>query len=328
MTRMLILLAVLLAAVVVAWAVMIRMPGRSHAGALPPLSEEERALGDRLARHVRTLAGEIGERNVWRHDALAAASLYLQDQFRDRGYAVDVQSFEVMGRRVDNVAAERRGAERPDEIVVIGAHYDSVTGSPGANDNATGVAALIELARVFSTRTPARTVRFVAFANEEPPFFQTAEMGSLQYARRCRSRGETVVAMLSLETIGCYSDAPGSQRYPVPIGWFYPDAGNFIGFVANPASRRLLRQVVAAFRRHAAFPSEGAALPPWIPGVGWSDQWAFWQQGYPAVMVTDTAPFRYPHYHLASDTPDKLDYERTARVTAGLVQVVAEVAGA
>jgi Zn-dependent M28 family amino/carboxypeptidase len=306
----------------------LRMPGRSYRGRLAVLTSDERELSDRLAAHVGYLAGTIGERNVWRLPNLEWAGRYVANAWGEAGYRTQEQIFEAAGTRVRNLEVELPGGRRAAEIVVVGAHYDTVPGCPGANDNGSGIAAMVEIAGRLAGRSLARTIRFVAFANEEPPFFQTAEMGSLQYARRCRSRGETVVAMLSLETIGCYSDAPGSQRYPVPIGWFYPDAGNFIGFVANPASRRLLRQVVAAFRRHAAFPSEGAALPPWIPGVGWSDQWAFWQQGYPAVMVTDTAPFRYPHYHLASDTPDKLDYERTARVTAGLVQVVAEVAGA
>jgi Zn-dependent M28 family amino/carboxypeptidase len=201
-----------------------------------------------------------------------------------------------------------------------------VLGAPGANDNGTGVAAMLALARRFSGQKPRRTLRFVAFANEEPPHFQTAEMGSVVYAQRSRERSENVVAMLSLETLGYYDDAQGSQVYPPPIGLFYPSTGNFVGFVSNVSSRKLLRDVVGDFRSHTRFPSEGAALPAVIPGVGWSDHWAFWQAGYPALMVTDTAPFRYPHYHTGADTPDKIDYERLARVVAGLERSIRRLA--
>ena len=305
---------------------MIRMPGRSHGGPLPPLTPEQHELGDRLRAHVRRLAGEIGERNVWEYENLVAAAAWIEEELRSLDFEVRTQSFDAEGRRVRNLEVERRGTGRAGEILVVGAHYDSVLGSPGANDNASGVAALLELARAFSGRPAARTVRFVAFVNEEPPFFQTGQMGSLVYARRARAADERIIAMLSLETIGCYVDDPGSQRYPFPIGLFYPRRGDFIGFVGNIGSRALVRQVVGTFRRHAAFPSQGAAVPGGLVGIGWSDHWAFWQQGYPAVMVTDTALFRYPHYHLHSDTPDRLDYGRLARVVSGLVRVIDELA--
>ncbi len=132
--------------------------------------------------------------------------------------------------------------------------------------------------------------------------------------------------MLSLETMGYYRDDPDTQKYPPPMSLFYPSRGNFIGFVGDVGSRGLVRRLVGSFRRRAAFPSEGAALPAFVPGVGWSDQWSFWQEGYPGVMVTDTAPFRYPYYHTQADTPDKLDYERLARVTVALAEVVREIA--
>ena len=165
------------------------------------------------------------------------------------------------------------------------------------------------------------------FVDEEPPFFKSGEMGSRKYARRAKERGENVVAMFSLETIGYYSDRPGSQHYPPPIGLFYPDTGNFIGFVSNLGSRSLLHEVIASFRRHAQFPSEGLAAPAFIPGVDWSDHWSFWDEGYPALMVTDTAPYRYPYYHLAADTPDKVDFDRLARVVSGLRATLPDLAG-
>jgi Zn-dependent M28 family amino/carboxypeptidase len=301
-------------------------PGRSHRGPLTPLAAEEEALARRLARHVERLAGEIGERNLWMYEELEEAVRYLEAQFREMQLTVASQPFDAQGRSVRNVEAEVRGASRPAEIVVVGAHYDSVLGCPGADDNATGVAALIELARAMAARRPARTVRFVGFVNEEPPFFQTMDMGSLRYCVRSRDRGEQIVAMLSLETIGYYSDAANSQEYPFPFNLFYPTTGNFIAFVSNVGSRALLHQTLGSFRRHAPFPSEGAAAPASIPGIGWSDHWAFWRHGYPGVMITDTALYRYPHYHTALDTPDKIDYPRLARVVSGLTHVVGDLA--
>src|SRR5262249_52664627 len=171
-----------------------------------------------------------------------------------------------------------------------------------------------------------KTLRFVAFVNEEPAYFQTAQMGSFVYAARCRQRGDPITAMISLETIGYFSNEPGSQRYPLPgLDLIYPRTGNFVGFVGNVASRALLRDAIGEFRRHAQIPSEGGALPAAIPGIGWSDQWSFWQHGYPGIMVTDTAPFRYPHYHATSDTPDKLDYDRFTLVVSGMEKVIEDL---
>jgi Zn-dependent M28 family amino/carboxypeptidase len=190
------------------------------------------------------------------------------------------------------------------------------------------------LAKRFATReteqspppTPNKTLRFVAFVNEEPPYFLSGEMGSQVYARRCKERGDKISAMISLETIGYFSDAPNSQTYPSPgLGLFYPQVGNFIGFVSNVKSRALLRRVITLFRKHAKIPSEGASLPAFIPGVSWSDQWSFWQHGYPAIMVTDTALFRYPYYHSSNDTPDKLDYDRFALVVSGIEKTIDEL---
>jgi Zn-dependent M28 family amino/carboxypeptidase len=180
------------------------------------------------------------------------------------------------------------------------------------------VAAVIELAQALRSWAPQRTWRFALFVNEEPPFFASDQMGSQLHARTARARNERIVAMFSLETIGYYSDAPGSQRYPFPFNLFYPDRGNFLAFVANLRSRALLHQTIATFRAQAQFPSEGVAAPAFIPGVDWSDHGSFWEQGYPALMITDTAPYRYPHYHTARDTPDRVDYERLARVVQGL----------
>jgi hypothetical protein len=314
----------------VAWAgafYMIKMPGKSYAGPLPSLSDEEVTIRDRLEEHVRKLAEEIGERNFWHDEALGKAALYIQEVFQKLGYQVLTQEFPVERKTMSNIEVQLSGVSSPEEIVLLGAHYDSVLGSPGANDNATGTAAVLEMARLFRDRKLARTIRFVAFANEEPPFFYTELMGSRAYARRSRDQGERIVAMLSIETIGYYSDQKGSQRYPFPFRFFYPATANFIGFVGNISSRDLVYRCIASFREHVAFPSEGVAAPGWITGIGWSDQWSFWKAGYPAIMVTDTALYRYEDYHTSEDTLGKIDFARTARVVAGLAKVVAELSG-
>jgi Zn-dependent M28 family amino/carboxypeptidase len=222
------------------------------------------------------------------------------------------------------------GTEKPDEIVIVGAHYDSIAipgGCAGANDNASGVAATLEIARILATKPLRRTVRFVAFVNEEPPYFQFPDMGSLVYARRCRERNENIVAMITPETIGCYSDAKGSQSFPFPLNVAYPSVGNFIAFVGNRASGALVDRVTRGFRATTNFPAVGFAAPAWVTQAGWSDHWSFWQCGYQGLMATDTAPLRYRHYHTPHDTPDKLDYDRTARVVAGLARVIIDLAG-
>ena len=213
------------------------------------------------------------------------------------------------------------GTTRAPEIILVGAHYDSVRGSPGANDNASGVAALLEIGRALKDAGLRRTVRLVAFVNEEPPFFFWGEMGSGVYARAARARGD-IRLMMSLEMLGAYSDEPGGQRYPPFLGWFYPDRANFIAFVSNLESRHVLRRTVEAFRSVSAFPSETLAAPGMVPGVSLSDQISFWREGYPAIMVTDTAYYRYPHYHTAQDTPDKIDYARMAQVVEGLAKAI------
>lgn len=306
---------------------MTAMPGASYRGPLNPLTDGEREICHQMRRHVEVLAGEIGERNLWRTAELEAAAKYIGDQLMASDYVVREHPHVVWDRTVKNLDVELTGRARPSEIVVVGAHYDSVIGCPGAGDNATGVAAMLELARLLEGRSLERTVRFAAFVNEEPPFCFTRQMGSLVYARDCKRRRERIVAMFSLETIGYYSDEPGSQRYPFPFGLFYPRRGNFIAFVANLSSRGLVRDSLGRFRRHAAFPSEGVAALGYLPGIFWSDHWSFWRQGYRAVMVTDTAPFRFPYYHTPQDTPDKLDYDRMARVVQGMADVVEGLAG-
>lgn len=275
---------------------------------------------DALRAHVQALAGDIGERNVFRPGSLARAADYIEQVWRAQGYDVIRQD---CGNGCQNLEIARPGSS---EIVIAGAHYDSVAGSPGANDNASAVAALLELSRLFAGKTTKRTLRFAAFVNEEPPFFKTPEQGSRVYARACRQRGDDVRAMISLETIGYYNDTPGSQKYPFPFGLFYPNRGHFLAFISDFASRRVMHQAVRAFRAQSDFPVECCATFAAVPGIDWSDHGSFWHEDYRAFMVTDTAPYRYPHYHEATDTPEKVNYEALARVTSGLYAVLEALA--
>jgi Zn-dependent M28 family amino/carboxypeptidase len=302
------------------------MPLKSYSGPLPSLSAGQTELRDHLTAHVRYLSETVGERNLLRAGSLQAVTGYLRDTLRQSGYAVAEHVFSVDGKEVKNLEATLPGSQSTAGVVIVGAHYDSVAGTVGANDNVTGVAAVLELARLLRASKFSQSVRFVFFVNEEPPYFQTEQMGSLVYARQLRRDNVRVSSMISLETIGFYSDAPGSQKYPALLGLFYPSRGNFIGFVGNPESRDLLRGAVRVFRESASFPSEGIAAPAEWPGVGWSDHWSFWQQGYPAIMITDTAPFRYRYYHTPFDTADKIDFEKMARVVEGVRHIIESLA--
>lgn len=289
-------------------------------------------LSRTLAADVRALAEDIGERNLRLGDSLERAANWVETRLEASGLAPERAPYRLSlgsftGRQVDNLVAEIKGTGDSADIVVVGAHYDTVPGSPGANDNASSVAALLALAEWFRSRPQAQTLRFVAFANEEPPFYLSPDMGSHAYARQCRERNERISAMISMDGIGYYSDEPGSQHYPSPaIRLLYPDRANFIGLVSRPTDALLLRRALKAFRQGTAMPAQGATLPAALPGVAWSDHWSFWQFGYPAFMVTDTLPFRDPCYHQSSDTADRLDYVRMAKVVAGLKAVIRQLA--
>lgn len=304
------------------------MPGKSYRGPLPPLGMTEMEISSRLQQHVHFLAGETGQRHIWNPAALQAAADYVEKTFALAGYQVGKQEFTVYNRSTYNLEAELPGQTSPSDIIVVGAHYDTVFDSPGANDNASGVAALLELARLLRHERFQRSIRFVAFTNEEPPFYFSENMGSRRYAMRSREKNENIAAMLSVETVGYYSELPASQQYPFPLSIFYPARADFIAFVGNTASRKLVRQSIESFRRTAKLPSEGLAAPGFITGVGWSDHWSFWKAGYPAIMITDTAFFRYAPYHTPNDTPEKLDYEKMTLLVQGLAAVIADLANA
>jgi len=320
---LLLVLAALSAAT--AW-YMLGLPGKSFAGPIPPPTPAEQDLAQRLKRHVTAIASR--PHNVSHYAELQRAAAYIENQLRALGYAPHAQVFDTDGRSVRNieVVLEPQGAGPKTESIVVGAHYDSAGIAPGANDNGTGVAAVLELARLLKDMTPkSKRLRLVLFVNEEPPYDRTPHMGSWRYAEMLKERGEPVAGMMSLETLGCFSDKPGSQKYPIPFGLFFPSKANFLAFVAMPGSRDFLHEVVGPFRRHTELPTIGGTAPDQFDGIGWSDHWSFAQHGYPAIMITDTALFRYAHYHKATDTPEKVDYETLARITLGLEQTLRDL---
>ena len=306
--------------VAVLW--MTAVPGRSYVGPLPQLTPSQERVAALLRHHVEAIASK--PHNVSHPRELENSARYIEDTLAGMGYTVNRQVFSVGDQNVRNIEVVLEPVIPSAPTLVVGAHYDSFGNTPGANDNGSGTAAVLELARQLSDlrgRTRLR-VRFVLFVNEEPPFFQKPGMGSLVYAKHLSRTGEHVRGMFSLETMGHYSDARGSQHYPFPLSLLYPDTGNFIAFVGMTSSRSFVRTTVAAFRHAAPFPSVGGTAPAMVQGIDWSDHWSFAQVGVPALMVTDTAPFRYRDYHSEADTPDKVDYDRLARVVTGLEQVI------
>lgn len=283
------------------------------------------SLAERLEARVRHLADVIGPRHYRRPEALAAAARYIAEQLAVMGVNPREQEFFVNGQRFVNlevVVPAAAGAGAEPACLVVGAHYDTVPSTPGADDNASGVAALLELARALGRTTLKRALRFVFFVNEEPPFFPNAGMGSAFYADLLARERVDVHVMVSLEMLGYYDVRPSSQKYPPGLALLYPSRGDFIGFVGNLSSRRRLREVKRAFTASTDFPCESLSAPEWTVVVGLSDHHSFWKHGYAGLMITDTAFMRNPNYHRGSDTADTLDYERFARVTEGIVGAV------
>jgi Zn-dependent M28 family amino/carboxypeptidase len=311
--------------VVALFTYMIYMPGKSYEGELPAFDVIDYATARRFETHITELCSNPAGRNFIEKKGLDAARKYIAGQFESSGYQVKFHEYQLNGDTFANIEVELAGTSRPKEIIIVGAHYDAVPGAPGANDNGSGVAAILELADRFKGKSFQRSVRFVTFVNEEPPNFMTGSMGSYVYAKKIAKEKENIIAMFSLETIGYFSDETGSQHYPPFFNLFYPKKGNFIAFVGNLRSRGLVTQSIRSFRVHSTFPSDGIVAPALIPGISWSDHWSFWQHGYPAIMITDTAPYRYPAYHTSEDTPEKVNYEKMVYVVKGIEKMIQEL---
>ena len=272
------------------------------------------------------LAGTLAPRSVAHPRNLDAAASYVTARLAENGAEVSLQRYEVSGSEFRNVIG-RLGPDTA-ERVVVGAHYDAAGPFPGADDNASGVAGVIELARVLAGAPLQRAVELVAYPCEEPPFFRTPYMGSMVHAASLRDEGVRVKAMIALEMIGYFSDEPGSQSFPTPLlKPFYPSRGNFITVVGKLGQGPLIRRVRRAMRGGSPLPVRTIQAPRAIPGVDFSDHASYWAAGFDAVMVTDTAFYRNPHYHTARDTPDTLDYRRMAMVVEGVRSAVVALAG-
>ncbi|MFY9268143.1 MAG: M28 family peptidase [Candidatus Manganitrophaceae bacterium] len=300
-------------------------------------------LPKRLKAHVDYLAGEIGERNFANPTNLELAAKYIHDSFKSAGYNPLFEEFRIgklpwltkfrtsrnekgFLKEIDtfkNISASLAGSSR--EVIVVGAHYDTVLGTPGADDNASGIAALLELSRLLQGTALEKTITFVAFGNEEPPFFRTSAMGSAHYVAASVQAGQQILFMISLEMLGFYSDEPFSQKYPPILKFFYPHQANFIALVGNIASRRYVKRMVNVFKENCNIGVESIAAPRFVPGIDFSDQLNFWKRKIPAVMVTDTAFYRNAHYHRGSDLPSALNYEKMAEVVKGAFAFLLEI---
>jgi Zn-dependent M28 family amino/carboxypeptidase len=241
-------------------------------------------------------------------------------------YDVTEEPFDALGVEARNLIVKKTGTSRANEIVLLGAHYDTVATTPGADDNASAVAVLLEVARLLKDHQGKRTARYVAFACEEPPYFNLDSMGSQHHARESRKRGDKIVGMLCLEMVGYFSDEPGSQQIPqaIPraVRWFFPKRGNFLSAVGNLASWKLAYRFRVGFKRATRLGLFSICLPEAVGEIRLSDNSSFWDQGYPALMLTDTSFLRNPHYHQPTDTPETLDYARMTEVTLGVASAM------
>ncbi|PWF42678.1 M20/M25/M40 family metallo-hydrolase [Massilia glaciei] len=306
------------------------MPGKSFSALPPPVTSAQADLAERMRRHVTSIASV--ELNTSPTDKLDEAARYIETTLASAHYTVQQQRYVARDHHVRNIEvsiSNTAPGKAPARIFIIGAHYDSAPGAPGANDNGSGTAAVIELARLLKDTPLAEgtEVKFVFFVNEEPPYFNTPGMGSRPHAERLRRQGRNVEAALITDPIGCHSDDTGRQQYRRGVGAAFSDAGNFIAFVGTLESAGLIRRALGAFGSSAQFPSEGLAAPAFVEGVTFSDHASYARAGYPALMVTDTAFLRYPYYHTAHGTPDKLDYDDMARVVTGLSKAIQMMVG-
>lgn len=301
------------------------VPGTSFSGPAPALTAQEADLAKRLKGHIVAIAS--APHNVLRAAALERSAVAIETAFTGYGYQPQRQVYKTGGTPVRNIWVTIEPELPAESSLVIGAHYDSAGESPGANDNASGTASVIELARMLTSYKPKMTrIYLVAFVNEEAPYWGGPDHGAFRFVQWLKERQENVTGMLSLETMGWFSDKPGSQKYPFPFNLIYSDTGNFLAFVGMPGSRSFLHDVIGSFREHASVPTIGGIAPESIPGIAWSDHKAFADAGIPALMLTDTAPFRYPHYHRPTDTPDKVDTATLARITTALDKTIRTLA--
>ncbi len=284
-------------------------------------------IENNLRLHVDRLAGLIGPRTLDKPKTITASIGYIESVWNDIGYEIQRETYDALGNEATNLIVEKKGSRRSDEIVLLGAHYDTVYTTPGADDNASAVAVMLEVSRCLAQHTGKRTVRYVAFACEEPPYFNFGAMGSQHHALQSRQRNDKILGMLCLEMVGYYALAKGSQTIPPTIpNWmrrFFPSRGNFLAAVGNMPSWKLCWQFRRGFKQGTRrMPLFSICLPEKIGEIRLSDNSSFWDQDYPALMLTDTSFLRNPHYHQPSDTPETLDYPRMTEVTLGVAGAI------
>ena len=271
---------------------------------------------ENLYKHVEYLSVKIGDRHIWKENSLSKAADYIESAFKVSGYKVHRQTYSCYGKSVSNLIAEKTGTD--DGVVVIGAHYDTVPGTPGADDNASAVAGMLELARIHKRSLNKKPLIFVAFVNEEPPCFGSYNMGSMVYAKGLKEQKVPVAVMISLEMIGCFSQDP-IQRYPLPfMRFFYPKTADFIGVVGNFNSSKYVSMLKKGIRKNSAINARSLTGPEYIGGINLSDNSSFWHHGFRAVMVTETSFFRNKNYHQETDTIDTLNFDAMAEVVKGI----------
>ncbi len=277
-----------------------------------------------LIEIVNYLSEDIGQRSFIDIENLNKTAEYIENKFASYGCLTKRQPFNYRNNVYYNIIGEVHRTKKIDRgILVVGAHYDTVIGTPGADDNASGIAVLLELARLAAYEPFRRTTLFVAFCLEEPPAYMTKNMGSYVYAKSLKDSKTDIYGMISLEMLGYYSDFKGSQYYPNPLfNYFYPDRGNFIAFVGNISSLRFTKKVKDNFVDKSSLPVESLNSVSIIPGVDFSDHRNFWKFGYPAFMITDTGFYRNPNYHEAGDTASTLNYELMEELVAGLYEAL------
>ncbi|MET1078228.1 MAG: M28 family peptidase [Pseudomonas sp.] len=280
----------------------------------PPVSSA------RLQAHVQRLSVDFHPRRYDQAENLRRTADYIAEAFGAAGAQPFRQPVSVGERAYENIVARFGPSSGP--LMVIGAHYDSHGRTPGADDNASGVAGLLELARLLGEHPPSRPIELVAYTLEEPPYFMTEHMGSAWHARSLVDSQQNVQLMISLETIGYFSDAPASQRFPVPgMNLLYPDTGNFIGLVGKFSDWGDMRRAKAAMTGASDLPVHSINAPRWVEGIDYSDHLSYWDQGFSALMITDTAFNRNRDYHGREDTYEKLDYPRMAKVVQGVYAI-------
>ncbi|NLH71784.1 MAG: M28 family peptidase [Verrucomicrobia bacterium] len=286
------------------------------------------AIEARLKSDIAFLQS-LGPRHIGNETAcvqLQRCADWIEREWQAQGYHVQRHEFTVSNIACANLAIEIPGTAAGSEVVVISAQYDTLPDSPGANNNGSGVAALLRLSELLKGQRLDRTVRLIQFVNEEDPFFGTEQMGSYVYAKACHERGDDIHAMLSLDSIGIYKHTPGSQKLPWPFSLFYPDRGNFLAFIGNLSSRQCVKVATLGFRKWSSFPIAAGLAPEWVGGVTWSDHSSFWEFGYSGVQVTDTGAFRSASHTTKDDTMEKIDFGALARITLGLCGATIELA--